>query len=322
MIVRQHRPDNGQGWQLDLRQCYDPKRLDRQRRPLVIFPGYGMNSFIFRFHPTGISMEQFLADEGFEVWSVNLRGQGEARAHRESKRYGLRELALVDLPCARDAVLAETHTKAESFDALGCSLGAAITYAYLAHHPEDHRVGAMVSMGGPLRWERVHPLIKLAFTSSRLAGAVPIAGTRQMARVALPLARAVPGMLSIYMNAHLSDLSQVDKLVQTVDDPNPALNRELAQWIKQRDLVVDGLNVSHALPRAQFPLLCIAANGDGIVPPEVVFSARGVLGAGRVDVLEVGDERHRFAHADLFISRLSHSMVFLPMARWLQGRYA
>jgi alpha-beta hydrolase superfamily lysophospholipase len=276
-----------------------------------------MNNFIFSFHPTGLSMERFLASQGFDVWSANLRGQGRARRHSGPAKYGFRELALVDLPTAKDTVLAETRAEAPGLDIIGCSLGAAITYAWMAHHPTDHGVGAMVSIGGPLRWERVHPLIKVAFTSPRLAGVVPIRGTRQLARLALPLARKVPAALSIYMNAHLSDLSQAEALVKTVEDPHPWLNRQLARWMQDRDLVVDGVNVTEALKAAAPPLLVVAANSDGIVPPEVALSVRAALGPDRVQVLEVGDDLHRFAHADLFISRLSHDRVFLPMSQWL-----
>lgn len=318
MIVRHHRPDNGHGWKLDLRQTWIPERLDPTRRPLLIIPGYGMNNFIFSFHPTGTSMERFLAEQGFDVWSANLRGQGRSRRYSGPSRYGFRELALVDLPCAIETVRAETATQAQGLDVVGCSLGAAITYSYLAHHPHDHPVGSMVSIGGPLRWDHVHPVIKVAFTSARVAGMVPVRGVRQMARLALPLARRVPAALSIYMNAKLSDLSQAEELIRTVENPNPWLNRQMARWIQQGDLVVDGLNITQALPAAAPPLLVVAANSDGVVPPQVALSVVEVLGQDRVQVLEVGDDHHKFAHADLFISRLSHEQVFLPMGQWLQ----
>lgn len=319
MIVRHHHPHNGHGWRLDLKQCYDPATLTPGRPPLVIVPGYGMNAFIFGFHPTGKAMERYFVDAGFEVWSVNLRGQGTSKHLSGPLRYGFRELALIDLPCVFDVVLDQTRTGADHLTPVGCSLGATINYIYLAHNRDSHRAGAMISIGGPLRWEQVHPAVRLLFTSPSLAGAIPIKGTRRMASLALPVARRVPALMSLYMNARHIDLSQADKLVQTVEDPNRYLNRQIAHWIKGGDLVVDGLNVSHALRDLPLDVMVILANADGVVPPAAARSVVDVLGNGRVEVLEVGDKDTPFAHADLFVSRLSQDQVFQPLVDWLNG---
>lgn len=322
MHARTHRPNNGHGWKLDLKQCIDLDHFDPALRPLVIVPGYGMNSFIFGFHPSGPPMEAYLAAQGFEVWSVNLRGQGGSKSIGGSRKYGFRELALVDLPCIIDTVLAETRTEHTQVDVIGCSLGATITYSYLAHHANDHRIGSMANIGGPLRWNQVHPLIRTAFVYPKLASIVPVRGTKKLARAALPIARKVPRALSIYMNAKISDLSQADALVQTVDNPNSYLNYQIACWVKNKDLVVNGLNISHALKRMeQIPMLCLAGNKDGIVPPETALSAVSVLGEDRVEKLIVGDHTHQFSHADLFISRLSQDRVFRPVADWFKQNY-
>ena len=54
--------DNRAGWRLALtryRETREPKG-----RPVLIVPGYGMNSFIFSFHPNGPSMVECLAARG------------------------------------------------------------------------------------------------------------------------------------------------------------------------------------------------------------------------------------------------------------------
>lgn len=322
MVTLRHRPDNRDGWRLDLKQVFDPDRLRPERRPVVMIPGYGMNAFILGYHPNGLSLEEYLVREGFEVWSLNLRGQGEAHRMSGSPNYGFQQLALVDLPCALDAV--RTHTKAipKAVDVIGCSLGASVMYAFLGHHPRDHGFGAIVSIGGPLRWDSAHPLMRVLFSSPRLAGAVPLHGTRKMARAALPIAKRIPGLLSFYMNSAIVDLSRADKLVQTVDNPNRRLNRQIAHWLRDRDLVVDGVNVTDALHKIDLPLMCILANKDGVVPPAAVLAAVNAIGSDDVEVLKVGDQRTWFAHADLFVSRYAQERVFEPLAQWLLARYA
>ena len=40
-----------------------------------------------------------------------------------------------------------------------------------------------------------------------------------------------PSLLSIYMNATHVDLTQAGTLAETVEDPNPRVNRDIARWM-------------------------------------------------------------------------------------------
>ncbi|MFT4975254.1 MAG: pimeloyl-ACP methyl ester carboxylesterase [Myxococcota bacterium] len=306
------------GWSLELKQSTPARPPPPGQPPVLIIPGYGMNDFIFRFHPTGTSLIGHLVEGGLEVWSANLRGQGSSRpTQRAAPPYGLAELALEDLPEAIRFILEQTG--AERIDLIGCSLGATVAYGYLAHHP-DAPVRAMVSMGGPLRWPTVHPLLQIAFRSERLAGALPIRGTRRLARLALPIARRIPPLLLIYATPWRIDLSQADALVQTVEDPTRQLNAELARWFRTRDLILCGVDVTAALGATSRPMLCVFGVHDGIVPADAALAVRDAMPEGDVEVLAVGDAKRRYAHADLFISEGVQEDVFEPMLRWLYPR--
>jgi len=319
-VTLYYRPSTTDGWQLELKQTFDRDRLNPSLRPLLLVPGYGMNTFILGFHPTGKSLEQYFVDAGFEVWSANLRGQGGSRRTGGRSGYGFAELALVDLPTVMGVVRGKTKTGQDRIDVVGCSLGASILYTFLAHHLDDHGLGSLVSIGGPLRWDTVHPAVKIAFASPRLVSAVPIVGTRRLARVVLPVVKHMPGLLSIYMNAAICDLSQADQMVRTVDNPNRRLNVQIAKWIAARDLIVDGRNVTEAMASIDRPLMCVLANADGIVTPESALSVRTAMPDGLVDVLTVGDDRTWFAHADLFVSEHAQERVFEPLRFWLVSK--
>ena len=43
------------GWRLHLTRTLSPSCLEPSRRPVIVVPGYGMNGFIFGFHPAGRS---------------------------------------------------------------------------------------------------------------------------------------------------------------------------------------------------------------------------------------------------------------------------
>lgn len=309
--------NNRDGWGLELHQYWDPETHDPERRPVVMLPGYCMNTFILNFHPTGDSMVRYLARAGFEIWTANLRGQGDSKRYSGKRKFGFRQLCLTDIPTVFETVLARGRSSRDDVNVIGCSLGATFAFGYLAHHLDDHPVATLVSMGGPLRWEKAHPLLEIAFASAGIAGAIRFRGTRRLARYALPIAQKVPSVLSIYMNTEHIDLDAADELVKTVDDPVPHLNRQIAHWLSKRDLYVAGVNVTKAMKHVDVPLLCVAANKDGIVPVDTAVSATKAFGSTDVEVLRVGDRDNWFAHADLFINDEADVRVFEPLRMWL-----
>jgi alpha-beta hydrolase superfamily lysophospholipase len=306
----------GSGWRLDVRRHSLPDRLDRELRPVLLIPGYCMNTTPLGYHPEGPSMIEYLNERGFEVWTANLRGQGDTQCLGGTKNAGFRELALLDLPLALEQVQAATESCRQQVDVVGCSLGGTYVFSYLAHHARASAIGSVVGMGAPLRWSKAHPLLRVAFASAWLASSLPVSGTRRMAGLALPfIANRFPSLLSIYMNASIVDLSCAAELVKTVEDPIPKLNGEIARWFKTGDLTVAGVNVTQALSGSDRPYLCVVANRDGIVPAESAKSALDVF--SDAELLEVGDDEAWFAHADMFISRHAQERVFSPIARWL-----
>lgn len=321
VIVQELHVSNGDGWLLHLKGTRAPDTFDPKLRPVVIVPGYGMNSFIFGYHPRGTSMERVFAEAGFEVWSINLRRQGGSKpSQRTAPTPTLERCACVDLRAALAGVMSQTASDADRADVIGCSLGGSFSYAYLAANPTAHLIGSLITVGSPLRWDAIHPALQLAFRSPALAGAVPFSGTRKLARVALPLLAKVPGLLSIYMNTAHVDLTHAEALVRTVEDPHPDLNRDIALWMRSKDLLLGDLNVTRALRGVDLPLLVVLANRDGIVPAPSVLSAREAWGGGDVQVLHVGDARQWYAHADLFIGNDAPAHVFSPMMTWLRDR--
>ncbi len=285
-----------------------------------MIPGYAMNAFILDFHPSGRSMVGYLCDRGFEVWTANLRGQGESLCLSGDDEFGFAELTGADLPAVRELVAGETNSERELVDIVGCSLGATYVYGYLARHRDDHGIGSVVAIGGPLRWEKLHPAVRLLFASPSLASALPSKGTRMMARFAIPLVKRLPPVAAIYMNVHQIDLQRADELVKTVEDPHPRLNRQISHWIRNRDLEIEGLDVTEAMADIHTPVLCVLANRDGIVPPESALSILDAVGTEDVHELNVGTQHRWFAHADLFISEDAEREVFIPMADWLIDR--
>src|SRR6185295_10260235 len=149
---------------------------------------------------------------------------------------------------------------------IGCSLGTPLAFGHLAHRGSG-KVGSFVSLGGLVRWVEVPKLLQVAFAWPALVGMVKVQNTRKFARHALPfVTRTFPRLLSLYVNASSSDLARESEMVQTVEDPHAGINREIAEWIGRRDLILRGVNVSTSIESMDVPLLCVVAKEDGIVP--------------------------------------------------------
>ncbi len=316
--VQQQYVSTPDGWQLQLKRTVSPTHFDPSNAPLLIVPGYGMNSFIFGFHPRGTSMERCLAEGGYEVWSVNMRAQGDSRPTGAGAGIvSLATYAKMDVATAVDHVLHKSKTRADAVVLIGCSLGGSIVYGYLAIQPAAP-VAGVIGMGAPLRWTQVPPVVKVLFSSPRLAGALRFSHTRTALRWAAPVITRVPKLLSMYMNAASIDLRRMPQMTATVEDPQPTVNREIADWVRRKDLVLDGVNTSEALARTQVPLLVILSNRDGIVPEPTALSVVDVWGGQDIEVLNVGDERDWYAHANLFVADDAPMRVFEPIIRWLR----
>lgn len=309
---------NGEGWALELKRVYDPDKLNVRRHPLLIVPGYGMNAFIFGYHPSGASMEQFFAELGLEVWSANFRNQGGSQCQGGKRSYSLTDVALTDLGCAMDFISEKSLARGEKIDAIGCSLGGTFLFIHLALR-RVNKLGALVAIGAPLRWEKINPIMGAAFGCPTLVGLIPMKNIRSLTHLLFPLLLRAPSLLKIYLNRDIVDTSNYKEMLKTVDDPNRLMNKEIAQWIKEKDLLIDNVNVTEAVSRAKNPLLCVIANGDGIVPETTAASIFHAIGSDTKEILNVGTSQIVLAHADLFISRYAQSWVFDPIGQWLDS---
>jgi alpha-beta hydrolase superfamily lysophospholipase len=315
-----HHAETADGWRLGLRRVVDDRRHNRDTRPVAIIPGYGMNTFILGFHPAGRPLEDYLAEAGFEVWSVSLRAQDGSESLGGNTDYGMIDVSVTDMSAALDAIIAGTKGQSDRVDVIGCSLGGSIVFAHFALVP-GARLGSVIALGAPLRWVAIHPLLELAFWSPLVARHLRLKGTRKLASAVLPALRHVPWLLTAYIHPDHIAMDRADEIVKVIEDPNPVLNEEIAYWIKNKDLVLDGVNVTEGMRCFANPLLVLTGNADGIVPRATARFPLAWVASEETEYIEVGDEKRKFAHADLYISRHSHELVFAPIASWLADRY-
>jgi len=316
MFVEHHTVTTPDGWTLQM--CRGMRDNGVSGPPVVFVPGFGMNSWIFRYHPRGRSFMEVLLDHGLDPWSVDLRGLSTSRRRAGAPKVGgLADYAYMDLPSAFDHI--SYTTGFDRVHAIGCSLGGAVLYAYGSTLP-CQRIDRLVALATPLKWTRATPLVRAFGMLSPVIGLARLRGTRAIARVALPVVgRVLPSALSVYLNVEITDISSTRDLARTVEDPNPRVNRQIGRWIQRQELEIGGTNILDALHHFDRPLLVVAGNGDGICPPENAMAALEAV-AGPGESLVIGHRDEHVAHADLLVSDIAPERVFAPIARWLRKR--
>ena len=86
-------------------------------------------------------------------------------------------------------------------------------------------------------------------------------------------------------------------------------------------IYLDGVDITRAIGQVErLPMLCVAANQDGIVPVQTALSALDHIGSRDTRALIVGDATTWYAHADMFIARDAQRRVFEPLAKWLESK--
>ena len=164
-------------------------------------------------------------------------------------------------------------------------------------------------------------VFRMAFTNPRLVGLVHLRGTRTLAKYALPLlGRRLPWVLRPYLRAENVDFDHSDKLTRTVENPVAAVNEQIARWFKTKDLIVNGSNLTQEMKSFTGPFLCVYGNADLVVPRKTALATLDYVGSEVKDAVELGSSTVRMAHADPYISRYSHEMVFQPIMDWLLGQ--
>ena len=121
--------------------------LKRTRGAIMLVHGFGQNRYTW--HVSRRSFSAYLADLGWDVFNVDLRGHGRSLGFDGSRPQVLDEYILEDLPaCAREIEELSGH---DSLVVIGHSMGGLIAYCAAATELKS-RTQAIVTIGSPYRF--------------------------------------------------------------------------------------------------------------------------------------------------------------------------
>ncbi len=301
-----------------------PAASQRYETPVLLCHGLGANRFNFDLGPE-VSLARYLQQEGFDVWSIDLRGRGNsgrcARGERCSgNSHVFDDYVREDAGAAIRHVLGETG--ASQVHWIGHSMGGLVLYAFLQGE-EAESIASGVAIASPGSYAhmgraslspvlfnvlRVFPRIHLSFLA---AGLAPL-----LARIRLPGE-------ALFMNRNNVEIEPVERaLCYLTADVSRGEISQFLDWMKSGDFRTydRGTSYEQNFSKVRRPLFCIAGAKDHLVPPASVAAAYDRIASDRKDFLVLGREQGQeedYGHGDLLMGKNVRREVFPRILEWL-----
>ncbi len=290
----------------------------RRAEPVVLCHGLSVNRANMDLDDE-TSLALYLANRGFDVYALDLRGRGHSRDGRWIPQHGFDDYVRFDLPAVIDAV--RRRHDAVRVHWVGHSMGGLVLYAYLARHPEAH-VRSAVTVGSPVR---LH-LPWWARWSARIPAWAPRMAPILQARLAFLIAPFVglwyPGLVRYIIHPEHTRARRVRRAVANLvaDISGPEL-QHFSHMVLSGEFssLEDGFDYRAGMADIRVPMLVMAGNRDLLARAEGVREGYECLGSPEKRYCLMGSETGQvdFGHGDLLIGDYAPKLVFPEIEAWL-----
>ena len=300
------------------------KKTPPRPRPVLLMHGLLVNSRFLDFSADA-SLAEYLAEAGFDVWNLSLRGTGRSLNPRGwgDRPWTLDHMASEDLPAA--VAYVREQTGSTEVLAVGYELGALLAFAHVGKAPE-HSVAGIVSIAAPMsfdasaqEWLDVlltldrHPTLRNALFNWSGIGLNK-------------LLFLVPGFEDIFYNPGNMAPEVKEELLNSVLTPvNRGVLDQLATMVEKEEFVsADGAtSYRAALSGIHIPVLVMGGAADPIAPPEALQKLHSDLAASEDRKLTIvepdSNEAGSYGHFDLILGRNAKAEVFPIIRTWLEA---
>ncbi len=316
-----------------LKEARDLAKLDPPTRATVLLVhGYGQNRYAW--HLPSRSFANHLAAAGFDVWNLDLRGQGRSRLVGAQSPHAMQEYISEDMPRAIAEVV-ETTGRDDMF-LVGHSLGGLLSYACAPLL--ERNIRGIVTIGSPYLFTRGSTTLRVLASLASGLERVGLSVGSHVGTQAIPLHMVAKGMgfARRYMESPLYPIGLrgwhagaiepeilAEHLDQAFDVASLQVMLTMFGWsggafggafggeASRRD----GLTYAERFEKCQLPLLVIAGTGDDMAPPASVEPAYLRSGSPDKSYRELP-----LGHIDLLVGTDAPRTTWLIVERWLRDR--
>ncbi len=322
-IRERHFGKTPDGWNIALHRI-PQRRVDNGHPPVFLCHGLGANRYNLDA-PGDSSLAQWLWNQGYECWIVELRGAGESSRPRRGNDlewdWTFDDYVTQDIPTALEVI--ERVTGHKQVHWIGHSMGGMIGYAYLlSQQPE--RIRSLTTIGSPSFsrlgnrfFDRILGLKTLVKQLKRL----PYEGTGAAIIPTMPLFRETFGRL-VTNPRNISNRDLMKMIYLIPSDLPTSLLMQLADWYSEGGFtdVAGQVRYCDELDRIKTPSLVVAGAVDRLTPEEEITHVYESLGSEDKELLVLSRAngcRHDYGHIDPVFGRWASSEVWPAIRDWI-----
>lgn len=271
------------------------------------------------------SFAEWLADRGYDVWLLDLRGHGDAEVDRRGRpqRAGwhVDDYARYDVPAAVERIRKVTGHDEIAY--VGHSMGGMVGAMYLAMGGEH--LSSITLVGSPATFTKGVPMSGLAQLGFDVGGATQWwVDTPKVAATAADLSRRrirVPLQEKLYNPANFTPNTVHDMLRAIVSPTSRGEMRHFARMLRDQRLESWDRTVDYRsqLVDVTVPAFVLVGAGDQVAAPAWVEAWEGAFG-GPVEVFLAGTASGLdadYGHLDFGLGERAATEIFPRIEAWL-----
>jgi pimeloyl-ACP methyl ester carboxylesterase len=294
---------------------------------VLLVHGISSNHYFWDLTPEA-SLAAFLSRNGFDTWTLDLRGHGDAETDQYGKHqhfgWKMDDYGRYDVAAAVDYIQACTGKTKLAY--VGHSMGGMVGAIYAQEHPD--KLWALVPVGSPVAFpERGDGLYELAAVGFTAGGTALLwLESPWFADFAAATPWLVPGRLheKLYNPANFTKEGAKEMLQNIVSPLSRGEMRQFARILKSGSFTSFDGNVDYleGMKKIQVPTLVIAGEGDEVAPPAWVKPYAERVGESGAPVRYVvagksSGMQENYGHLDLGLGIRAEQEVFPEILKWL-----
>ena len=303
--------------------------------PVVLLHGLGQNRF--SWHLSKMSLANYLAGRGMDVYIPELRGHGLSRMAGSDHPRSFSEYVFRDVPALLRTIRKKTNQR--KIFLCGHSLGGTIAYAL--NPSEQEHLGGIITIGGPSHFGRGMVLLKAISIYLYLAHRItplraidlfnertpfPVDWIGRLMHLGLGLfdSHANPIPYTIWYPGSMDPEVLEERILKGFDRTSLEVVKQMILWAaKGRFCNEDGEEIYERNMRAKdLPVLFILGDRDSSVPESSVRPAYDAMPSADKTwkVFNRQDNRVHWGHCDMIFGREAPAEVWPYLARWIEQR--
>ncbi|MBN1436632.1 MAG: alpha/beta fold hydrolase [Sedimentisphaerales bacterium] len=331
---------------------YEPDLISAQRNPIILCHGLSYNLMFWDLDDQ-VSLARYLAQQGYDVWSLSLRGacpssQPWNTAIRKLAHFNIDPAAIntltqqmqqtpmidwtvdehiqYDIPAAIDFVLEQTERRRVHW--IGHSMGGMIMFAYLSQATPEQADKIRTFVAAAVPMTVFHPLSRpmnfLVEIEDLIAVGSTVVGTSAPAGIGVIFGDVDDEFNRLFFNGRNMEDHVVRRLFQVAQEEiSPGQLHQLVGMVRTEHFRSsdDSIDYTAALNAVNTPTCFLVGSVDNMATPDAVRYAYRSLRTDQRDFHlfgRVNGQRQDYGHDDLIIGEHSKEEVYPVILQWLE----